>query len=231
MRCFISLLLFLLKVSVLIIPVSFLGASSCPAEKQEVEVYHPRWSELNEPEEDLPEDKCLVTKLDLGRLRFHIARGQQPIHPDDAGFKSSNNMVHVDKVDDAVDDEKAFNWVLTPNFYGRVTSEKFPKTIKYGMKYRGNHDDEEGGIPKEFLDEWWAIDPIEGDIKEIILIIAKGIEGKLDISKSLQEALKKKKQNNEIQDYEILATRHAVMRHNKYVKEGKKVYTFIHIAG
>ncbi|MGI2298872.1 hypothetical protein ACRRVB_03750 [Candidatus Cardinium hertigii] len=208
------------------IPVCLLEASSCSAEKQEIGVYHPRWSELNEPEKDFPEDKCLVTKLELGKMRFHIARDQKPLHDGDTAFKFNNNMVQTDKAD-----KEAFDWILTPNFYGRVTSEKFPETIKSGMKYRVNHDDKEGGIPKEFLDEWLAIDPIEEGSKAIVLIIAKGIEGKLDISKSLQEALKTKKQNNAIQDYEILPTKHAVIRHNKYVKEGKKVYTFIHTAG
>ncbi|MGI2262161.1 hypothetical protein ACRRVA_02540 [Candidatus Cardinium hertigii] len=226
MHCFIGFLLFFLKALVVIIPVCFLGASSCPGEKKEMEDHHPRWLELNESEEDLPEDKCRVTKLDLGKMRFHIASGQKPIHCNDATFQVKNNMVQTDKAD-----SEAFDWVLTPNFYGRVTSEKFPETIKCGMKHRVNHDDKEGGLPKEFLDECCAIDPIKGDPKEIILIIGKGIEGKLAVSESLQEALKKKKQNNEIQDYEILTTTDAAKRHNKYIKEGKKVYTFIHTAG
>lgn len=223
MRCFICLVSSLLKSLIAIALVCLLGASSCPAEKQEFETLHPRWSELNEPENELPKDKCVVTKLGLHKLRFHVTDDQQALHANDAALKSNDNIVQTDI--------RAINWVLTPHFYGSVTPEKFPQTMDCGMKYRFDSDDKEAGIPLPFLAEWLAVDPIEGYNKAIILIISEGIEGKLGVSESLRKALESKKEKGEIQDYKILNTRHAVVQHNRYVKEGKKVFTFIHTAG
>lgn len=209
-----------MKSFIAIVPLCVLVATSCPSEEQKIETLHPLWSELNESEDNLDKDKCTFTKLGTGGLRFHVTNHQKPFNSDGFCSKSENNIVQTDT--------KVYNWFVTPNFYGSVTEDKFPKTMQTGMKYRFCKDDKEGGVPLPFLEEWLSIDP---DYKETILIISTGLEGKLGVSESLKKALKDKKEKGEIQDYKILKSKYAVIEHNRCVKEGKKVFTFIHTAG
>ncbi|WP_243518493.1 MULTISPECIES: hypothetical protein [unclassified Candidatus Cardinium] len=217
MRYFTCLLSPLVK-SLLVIPLCLLG-SSCPdkSEEREDRKNHPIWSEVNDSEDKLNEDHCIITKLGLSRLRFHVAKHQACFHAADCYPTSEKNILDTNK--------EQINWILTPNFYGCLTLEKFPKTSQIGMKSRA-YDDQEGGIPPSFLEEWLAIDPI--DYKEAILIVSTGVEGKLGVRELLKRNLKNKKEKGEIQDYKILRSKYAATYHNQCVKEGKRVFTFIH---
>ncbi len=222
MRYSTSLLSSLVKALMAVFPLCLLGGS-CPSEsaKEQPSTFHPGWHVLNDSEENLDKDKCLITKCGLGVLRFHVTDQQKCFNPDDFDLKGEKNNIVQMKPGVAY-------LVLTPNFYGSVTEEVFPKTMRDGMKYR-NFDDKKGGIPLSFLEEWLAVDPI--DCKDAILIIATGIEGNLGVSESLKKALRDKKEKGAVQDYTILRSGEAVRAHNSYVKEGKKVFTFIHTAG
>ncbi|CAH2559822.1 hypothetical protein [Cardinium endosymbiont of Oedothorax gibbosus] len=223
MRYFIYLLSSWKKSLIAIVPLCLLWASTCPSEKKESETLHPRWEVINISEDNLDKDKCTITKCRLGALRFHVTDRQKCFNSNDSCAESENNIVDTQ-------DTEENNWVLTPNFYGSVTKEKFPKTMQTGMKYKFKPNlSKEYGIPFSFLEEWLAVDPI--DYKDVILIIATGIGGKLGVSEPLEKALEDKKGKGAIRDYRMLTTKGAIIRHNQYVKEGKKVFTFIHTAG
>ncbi|WP_123662589.1 hypothetical protein [Candidatus Cardinium hertigii] len=197
------------------------GSSSCyNHEKDESEIRHPEWWVCNEDEDDedkVPKDKCIITKCDFGKLRFHVTDHQQCLNAEVCP-KSEKNIV-----DFKATDNKEGYWVLTPNFYGRVTLEKFPKTLPL-IKHKYN--DKEGGMPAEFLEELLAID----DHKGAILIISTGLEEHLGVSQKLRDALKNKLKEGDIQGYKERNTYQAIKLHNRYVKEGKKVFTFIYIS-
>ncbi|MBX9889987.1 MAG: hypothetical protein K2X94_01815 [Amoebophilaceae bacterium] len=179
---------------------------------------HPIWNYLNEKEEDLPEDKSIITKLGFQRMRFHVTAQQQCLTP---------TLIPPDKNIVQITENETKDLVLTPSRYGAVTLEKFPKTLKDRMPYRYGH--KTGGMPASFLEELLAIDP--DNAQEAIVVIATGIKGYLGISKELEEALQEKKKRGVIKDYIVVKTAHAVNYYNKYVKEGKKVFAFIHTAG
>ncbi|WP_114910395.1 hypothetical protein [Cardinium endosymbiont of Sogatella furcifera] len=183
---------------------------------------HPDWEYLNELESNLPKNKCIFTKFGTGGLRLQVTHQQQPFNARDCFKQCEKNIIHTD--------QNVNSWVVTPNFYGSVTEEKFPKTMQTGMRYRFHKDDKADGIPLSFLEEWLAIDPAI-DPKEAILIIATGIEGKLGVSDALKKALKDKQDQGAIKAYYIARSKEAVRLHNRCIKEGKTVFTFIHMAG
>ena len=201
----------------------FLLGSACPSESEseQPKASHPLWSDFNESEDKLDKDKCIVTKLGRAGLRFHVAGHQKCFNINDACNKSESNIVQTDT------DRKVVDWILTPNFYGSLTKEKFPKTFEKGMISKVDNNDKEGGVPVSFLEEWLAIDPM--DYTNAILIVSTGVEGKLGVSGLFKEALKAKKEKAKIKDYEILKSTDAIRVHNRYIKEGKKVFTFIHM--
>ncbi len=206
------------------LPLSLFWAGSCPSDKVKHITPHPEWHVLNELENKLDKGKCIITKCGLKALRFHVTDRQKCFNPNGFGANVTGNIVQTDS--------ETINVVLTPNFYGSITEEKFSKTIKEGMKYKHYYDEDKGkkaGLPLPFLEEWLAIDPINA--QDAILIISIGIDGKLGVSESLDNPLKAKKKKGEIKDFRILETGYAIRRHNEFVKEGKKVFTFIHTAG
>ncbi len=216
----ISFLSYLMRSLIVIVLLCVLLTSSCTDHEEVKENFHPIWAYLNEKEDHLDEDKCIFTKFGGVGLRFHVTPHQTPFNLKDFYSEYQKNIIQTHT--------KVNNWVLTPNFYGSMTEAKFPKTLQAGMKYKFHSDNKEFGIPVEFLEEWLAIDPI--DHKDAILIISTGIEGKLGVSELLKKALKDKKNKGEIKAYTILMSKHAVIKHNTYVKEGEKVFTFIHTA-
>ena len=179
---------------------------------------HPMWNYLNENEKELPADKSIITKLGWQRIRFHVTAEQHCFTPNT--MQPTNNIVEITE-------NETTDLVLTPSCYGAVTLEKFPKTFQAGMPYRYGH--KKGGLPASFLDELLALDT--NNDKEAIVVIATGIKGYLGVSKELQEALQEKKKAGMIKNYIMEKTAHAISYYNTYVKDGQKVFAFIHTAG
>ncbi|MCT4697406.1 MAG: hypothetical protein V3581_02330 [Candidatus Cardinium sp.] len=204
------------------VPLCLLWAGACPSEKQKDETLHPKWDQLNEPEDKFPENQCIFTKFGAEGFRLHVTHQQQPFNTRDCFKQFEKNIIHTD--------QNVNSWVVTPHFYGSVTEEKFPKTMQAGMRYRFDKDDTADGIPLSFLEEWLAIDSAI-DPKEAILIVSTGIEGKLGVSDALKKALKDKQDQGAIKAYYIVRSKEAVRLHNRCVKEGETVFTFIHMAG
>ncbi|UWW96503.1 MAG: hypothetical protein NMK33_03510 [Candidatus Cardinium sp.] len=209
-----------------IIPLVLLVASSCPSEKQKNQVGHPKWAVWNISEDNLDKEKCTITKCGFKALRFHPAPHQTPFKVNDFFTKFENNIIGTNSE----------YWVLTPNFYGSLTKKNFPKTLE-AIKHRFNDNgryNKEDGVPEVFFKELLDIElnrKQDPDPKQAIFIISTGIGGKLGVSESLKKFLKDKEKNGEILGYITPTTQLAIEKHNSYVKEGKKVYTFIHTAG
>jgi len=204
--------------------IGLLGLLCWQCADPDIDYKHPIWDLLNNSEDKLDEGQCVITKLGFKCMRFHATKSQQRLSDD---FLTDEGSYIVEVPDSIID------IVLTPGCYTGVTDQKFPKTLQAGpMQYcfvKQDKDASDIGIPAVFLDELLGIDPMEA--KDAIVIISTGITGKLVANKALIEQLKSKKKAGIIQDYEILRTAFAVHNHNKYVKQGKKVFTFIHTAG
>ncbi|TDG95180.1 hypothetical protein [Cardinium endosymbiont of Culicoides punctatus] len=193
----------------------FLGLFACEKPKDTAtSIYHPIWSELNDDEKDLPKDRCIFTKFGFERLRFHVTDGQQCFNTNESTFsKSEKNIIEIGK--------EITKWVVTPKFYGSVTSEKFPRTMQLGIKHK--YGGKKHGLPATFLEELLAIE----NAKDAIVILSTGRQGLLGISKELENMLQEKRKKGEIENYLICNSTKAIKEHNDYVKQGKKVFTFI----
>ena len=201
--------------------VCFCGVSTCDPGTSQYEGVHPIWRFLNQDEDKLDKDTNVITKLGLGRLRFHVTDQQEYLNDDMALNKNQNNIVDTDNIDD--------NWVLTPHFYGHVTKAAFPKTMAVGINHQ--YGDDARGVPEHFIEELLALkkdDAKQSDIKKAVIIISTGFDGRLGACQKLKDVLKQKKLAGEIQDYVICTSRYAALAHNKHVKAKNPVFTFIH---
>ncbi|AWN81863.1 hypothetical protein [Candidatus Cardinium hertigii] len=214
-----------------VIPLCFGGllglSASCSKPEEACEhAPHPIWCYFNNSEDNIPKDKCLITKLGDKVIRFHITAGQSYLNPGSALTHKVNtdNIVEIklsDTTQENRDDEK--NLIIMPHAYGYVTEKDFSNTMRAGITYNFNKKEKNLGLPAVFLQ-----DLEKQGCKDAVVIIGTGFQRMLGVSEELEKKLKEKESKGELTCF-IHSSYYAVEEHNTATKAGKKVFTFIHL--